>query len=89
MAVAIDVLDLTGIDRSDSIAPRPSSPTTCPRATSAARNTARSDSRCWPVNRHWRYALYASIALIRAAAANAGQPVPELARRLTNGKTPT
>lgn len=37
----------------------------------------------------WRYALYASIALIRAAAANTGQPVPELARRLTNGQAPT
>lgn len=37
----------------------------------------------------WRYALYASIALIRAAAAKADQSVPELACRLTDGQTPT
>ena len=108
MAVAIDVLDLAGIDRADPIAYETLLADHLPEidfrgkqhrkirfavlATAARRGGLEPDlldEIIYWNDDFWRYALYASIALIRAAAANAGQPVPELARRLTNGQTPT
>ena len=108
MAVAIDVLDLAGIDRAEPIAYETLLAHHLPEiefggkrhrkirfavlATAARRGGLEPDlldETIYWNDDFWRYALYASIALIRAAAANTGQAVPELARRLANGQTPT
>jgi hypothetical protein len=107
MAVAIEVLDLAGIDRADPIAYETLLADHLPEiefggkqhrkirfavlATAARRGGLEPDlldEIIYWNDDFWRYALYAAIALIRAAAANTGQSVPELARRLTNGQTP-